>query len=420
MSGHPQELIPDTEAERLAAVRRYDVLDTPPDGAFDRITALASKHFDVAIAIVSIVDTNRIWFKSHHGIDVNEVGRDPGLCASAILHSGPWVVENAQTDARTLANPLVAGDLGLGFYAAAPLMTSDGHGLGTLCLLDYEPREFSEDQAVTLTDMAAVVMDELELRLAARRAVALESSLREQAEQIARTLQRSLLPPTLPRIPGGELSALYLPADAGVIGGDFYDVFLVDGTCILVVGDVSGKGAAAAAVTSLARHTIRSASLSSTSLTEILETLNRAMLLGSSETELEHFCTALVLSARPGEDGLSLSVAAGGHPAGLILRADGSMSEFGAPGPPAGWFGEAVFGEASDHLGRGEALVLFTDGITEARTASGMLGVEGLRAALAEVRGGSAAETIEAIERALSGDDIDVRDDAAVLVLRAV
>jgi GAF domain-containing protein len=105
------QLVPD-EAQRLAAVRRYQVLDTPPDGAFERITALAARLFDVPISIVSIVDSDRIWFKSHHGLDVDQIDREPGLCASAVLQEGPWLVNDARTDPRTLANPLVAGDLG--------------------------------------------------------------------------------------------------------------------------------------------------------------------------------------------------------------------------------------------------------------------------------------------------------------------
>jgi eukaryotic-like serine/threonine-protein kinase len=123
-------LIPQDEDARLAAVRHYEILDTPADGAFDRITALAG-HFETPISIVSIVDSDRIWFKSHHGIAANQTGRDPGLCASAILGDGPWVVEIAEVDPRTLANPLVAGELGLRFYAGAPLRTREGHGLGS-------------------------------------------------------------------------------------------------------------------------------------------------------------------------------------------------------------------------------------------------------------------------------------------------
>ena len=84
------------EAQRLAAVRRYEVLDTPPDGAFERITSLAARLFDVPISIVSIVDADRIWFKSHHGVDAEQVDREPGLCASAVLQSGPWLVNDAR------------------------------------------------------------------------------------------------------------------------------------------------------------------------------------------------------------------------------------------------------------------------------------------------------------------------------------
>lgn len=162
-------LIPDNEEQRMLAVRRYDLLDTPPNGAFDRITGMAARLFDVPVAIVSVVDRDRIWFKSHHGTDVTEIGRDPGLCASAILQDGPWVVNDARTDPRTLANPLVAGEFGLQFYAGVPLHTRDGYNLGTLCVLDTEPREMTPAQTRTLEDLAGIVMDELELRLESRR-----------------------------------------------------------------------------------------------------------------------------------------------------------------------------------------------------------------------------------------------------------
>ena len=168
----PQPLVPADEAERHAAVRRYDLLDTPPDGSFDRITALAARLFSVPVAIVSVVDTDRIWFKSHHGTDVEQIGRDPGLCASAILQDGAWIVSDARSDPRTLANPLVAGDFGLQFYAGVPLQTRDGHNLGTLCILDREPREFTDGEVRTLEDLAAIVMNDLELRLEGQRALA--------------------------------------------------------------------------------------------------------------------------------------------------------------------------------------------------------------------------------------------------------
>ena len=165
------EKLPPSEAARLAAVRRYDILDSPPDGAFDRITALAARRFGVPIAIISIVDEDRIWFKSHHGVPVEQIDREPGLCASAILGDTPYLIEDARKDPRSLANPLVAGEFGLRFYAAVPLTTSDGHNLGTLCVIDKEPRPIDDEQIEDLKDLASIVMDQLELGLSARHAV---------------------------------------------------------------------------------------------------------------------------------------------------------------------------------------------------------------------------------------------------------
>jgi two-component sensor histidine kinase len=164
-------IIPENEDARIDAVRRYDILDTPADGAFDRITALAARRFQVPISIISIVDEDRIWFKSHHGVPVNQIGRDPGLCASAILDVDPYILLDAKTDVRSLANPLVAGDFGLRFYAGVPLQTSDGYNLGTLCIIDKAPRPIDQAQIDDLKDLASVVMDQMELRLSARRAV---------------------------------------------------------------------------------------------------------------------------------------------------------------------------------------------------------------------------------------------------------
>lgn len=175
------DIVPANDLDRLRAVRRFDILDTPPDGAFDRITVLAARLFKVPIAIVSIVDTDRIWFKSRVGVDVDQLDREPGLCASAILQNAPYIVLDAKTDVRTLANPLVAGEFGLRFYAAAQLTTHDGYNLGTLCILGRVPRSFSAEETATLQDLAAVVIDELELRVASMRAVALETRLRHAA-----------------------------------------------------------------------------------------------------------------------------------------------------------------------------------------------------------------------------------------------
>lgn len=186
----PTSLIPEDEPQRLAAVRRYDILDTPPDGAFDRITAIAARRFKVPISIVSIVDADRIWFKSHHGLPVKEIGRDPGLCASAILSPEPHILPDAKADPRSLANPLVAGDFGLRFYAGVPLRTHDGYNLGTLCVIDKEARPINQEEIDDLKDLASIVMDQLELRLSARHAVArAELMAREIDHRVMNSLQ---------------------------------------------------------------------------------------------------------------------------------------------------------------------------------------------------------------------------------------
>ena len=183
----------DQEARRVAAVRRYDILDTPPDGSFDRITALAASLFDVPISIISIVDTDRVWFKSRHGLDVAQIGKEPGLCASAIVRNDAWVLENAATDARSLANPLVAGAFGLRFYAGIPLTTSDGFNLGTLCVIDHEPRTVTEAEIQQLRDLASVAMDQMELRLSARCAVGELSSALETARMLGREIDHRVM-----------------------------------------------------------------------------------------------------------------------------------------------------------------------------------------------------------------------------------
>lgn len=163
--------MPTNEKERIESLRKFNILDTPPDGSFDRITRLASLLFKVPIALITLVDTHRIWFKSTYGLGINQINRDPGLCASAILSEDPYIVENAIDDPRTLTNPLVAGEFGLRFYAAAPLQTEENYNLGTLCIIDKKPRTFSDEEKEILTLLAGIVMDEMQLRLSLRNAV---------------------------------------------------------------------------------------------------------------------------------------------------------------------------------------------------------------------------------------------------------
>lgn len=177
----PQRADPDNrnELDRIRAVRRYGVLDAPADETYDRITALTARLLEVPVALVSIVDSGRIWFMSHHGLDLQEVPRDPAESPGVFLHDTPWLVTDASRDPRTRFNPLVTNGFGLGFYAAAPLLTNDGYNLGVLCAIDRQPREISPASVAMLPDLAALVMHEMEQRLEIRCAMDMGDTLRQ-------------------------------------------------------------------------------------------------------------------------------------------------------------------------------------------------------------------------------------------------
>jgi diguanylate cyclase (GGDEF)-like protein len=176
-----------TEFERLNALRRYAILDTPPEGAFDRVTALAADLLEVPCAVVSLVDTNRVWYKSVHGpVGQREIARLPALCGAAIGHDGPYVVEHASADPRTQEHPLVAGGFGLEFYVGVPLRTHDGHVLGMLSCMDRRPRGVTPRELRQLETLAAIVMDEIELRRSASQISRLSEALADACTDLER------------------------------------------------------------------------------------------------------------------------------------------------------------------------------------------------------------------------------------------
>lgn len=153
--------IPGDEEQRLATLRSLGLLDTPPEERFDRVTRMALRLFDVPIALVSLVDDDRQWFKSRQGLDAPETPRTVAFCAHAILGDEVMVVEDALDDERFADNPLVSGDPNIRFYAGAPIEGPDGSRLGTLCLIDRKPRTLDADDERTLEDLAQLITDEI-------------------------------------------------------------------------------------------------------------------------------------------------------------------------------------------------------------------------------------------------------------------
>jgi CheY-like chemotaxis protein len=161
----PEEVMrprtPANEADRLADLRSTGVLDTPPEERFDRLTRKAAEHFGVPVSMVSLVDADRQWWKSHHGTDTTGTSRDVSFCGHAILQDDVFVVEDACLDARFADNPVVTGESKVRFYAGYPLKGPGGHNVGSFCVVDHKPRAFTEADAQVLKELGQEVEAEL-------------------------------------------------------------------------------------------------------------------------------------------------------------------------------------------------------------------------------------------------------------------
>ena len=255
--------------------------------------------------------------------------------------------------------------------------------------------------------------------LARRVAQSVENALvYRERDHIAKTLQQSLLPPDLPDIPGIELAARYLPAGAGnEVGGDFYDVFDTgDGAWGLALGDVCGKGPDAAAIMGLARYTLRAAAMRERRPSRILETMNEAVM---QQTVDGRFLTVAYTRIRPGANFVRLTVSCGGHPLPRVLRSSGAMETAGKPGTLLGLFPDPELSDDTVDLGPGDAMVVYTDGVTDSPGFEEGTGERRLSEVLAGCAGISAAEIADRIEReVLSPRKGARRDDVAFVILR--
>lgn len=198
------------EEERLAALRRYDLLDTLPEQVYDDLAQLAAHVCQTPIALVSLVGTDRQWFKARVGVDAEETGIEHSFCAHAVARGEVLVVPNATLDERFRDNPLVTGPPDIRFYAGTPLLSYDGHALGTLCVIDREPRHLDEQQLEMLRILGRQVMSQIELRLHIAERLRIERAMNEFVSIVSHELRTPLtsLRGSLGLIEGGVVGEL--------------------------------------------------------------------------------------------------------------------------------------------------------------------------------------------------------------------
>ncbi len=398
-----------------AAPRPARLPDADAEEPFDRVARLAAMVLGTPQAYVAIADERP--FRPSNGAGVRDTADPERLaelswCRRVISSEDKLIINDAALDSRTSDSHPV-GPAGVTAWAGFPLRGPDGRVVGALCVADMLPRHWSAGDVEVLETLAFVASGELALQVA----------LQHGAERavLAQTLQESLLPPRLPGIPGLQVAARYLAGASGVeVLGDFYDVFpSVLGNWGTVVGDVCGKGVPAAKSTALARYTLRAEAHRETRPSLILAALNQALL--EWLTDDPRFVTAIYATVRPTLAGAAVEISSAGHPLALVRRADGRTQTFGRPGTLLGLLPHPELHDARRLLRAGDSLVLYTDGVTEARGHADrdLYGDDRLRALVADLGGMSAAGMADAIQQAaLAFSGGAISDDSVVLVLQ--
>jgi serine phosphatase RsbU (regulator of sigma subunit) len=335
------------------------------------------------------------------------------LPGAAVVRTGEPVFI-ATRDERDRRFPALA-DVGPQVGIAVLPLTSRDRVVGVLACSFDEEHAFGEGERNFLAAITELASQALE-----------RSRLHARDIEVSRALQASLLPPALPVIPGLELAAAYHPAWEGTeVGGDFYDVFpLSGGSWGLMIGDVCGTGPQAAALTAQVRHTVRAATRTGLGIEAATTVLNDILV---DSLDFERFCTMVLVEARPGERGVSLDLVRAGHPTSLVVRSSGAVEEIRPTGSLLGVEPSLSYRKSSLRLEAGDALVLYTDGVTEARSAAApdgepptFFGLDGLSTVLGAVTGAGAGAIVKAVESALmdfTGGRL--ADDVAILVVRA-
>jgi sigma-B regulation protein RsbU (phosphoserine phosphatase) len=369
--------------------------------SLDRVAMLAAAALDAPRA--SVMST-----------DAPGTGDQPNpfeqlLCAQVVGSEDKVIIG----DTRLVKHPGYAEPASVIAWAGAPVRDQDGHVAGVLWVADRKPRQWNGSDVTILEILADVASSDVSLRGALARSAGRAA--------LAQTLEESLLPPLVPGIPGLEVAARYAPAGTGTeVLADFCDVFPSAGkTWGMVVGDVCGKGCAAAKATALARHTLRSAARRQTRPSLILAHLNQMLL--DWPTDDPRFLTAIYAAVRAVRGGAEVRISSAGHPLALVRTANGRVHDFGRPGTLLGVLARPELHDVRRLLRPGDSLIMFSDGVTEARESLtrdlyGDGRLHDLVARLGDLTAAAMADAITSATMAFSGGRLS--DDTVALVMK--
>lgn len=348
------------------------------------------------------------------GVEALQMDLQEGPCLEAYRTGRHVAVRDLTQDTTFLHFSPAASDAGLGAVYSFPLRLDDRQ-LGALELYAKSALDLSDADLVgaqILADVAAAYLFNAQAREDAR-------ELARTSAELAATLQESLLPPELPVVPGLSLAARWLPGRGGgvMIGGDFYDVFaLPGGRWGVIMGDVVGHGARAATLASLARYTIRTLAVLEESPARVLRGLSDTVL---ARDERERFLTAIYMTTNATAHGVDVRLARGGHPAPLVLRVDGTIETVDAPGSLLGCMTDPRLEDVHLALGPGDLLLLYSDGVTEARRGDDEFADNRLRALLAATSPVPQVVVDTILQAVVSHGGEDLADDLTALALLA-
>lgn len=372
------------------------------------------------LAFVTIVDDAYSFWKSCYGVPPDAPHRntvDESFCQYVVRSERELVVGDAGVDDRVSENPSIAA-MGVRAWLGFPLLAPGGEVLGSFCVVDLVPREWSNRDIELTRTFAAAASREIALRDALRFA----REEKDRAEALAGSLQESLLPPRLMHVPGLDVAAVFHPAGTGVeLVGDFYDLLAAnDETWGFMVGDVCGKGVEAAKLAVFARYTVGAVAMHVSSPALVLTWLNEAILVRSPVAAT--FLTAVYGSLKMRDGECVVRLARAGHPPPVIRRAGGALEFVEPQGQLIGVSADVSIDEIRFVLAPGDALIVYTDGIDEAR-APGDGAVFGSDALLATIASAEANISAEALAHRLARAAIAfsggiATDDIAVVVVR--